>query len=54
MVSTLDFESSYPSSNLGGVLLHFYYHYPKAYSETKKQYYCSHFSVLHLFAEPVA
>ena len=37
MVSTLDFESSNPSSNLGGTLyafrFHFYFHYPKAYGD---------------------
>ena len=40
MVSTLDFESSNPSSNLGGTLyafrFHFYFHYPKAYSISQK------------------
>ena len=37
MVSTLDFESSNPSSNLGGTFyafrFHFYFHYPKAYGD---------------------
>ena len=32
MVSTLDFESSDPSSNLGGTLFFLYYYFPLIYS----------------------